>query len=160
MIRAAVPSDSPDLLRLIRELAAYEKEPDAVETTEADLRSALFGADPQVFASVADEDGEVVGMAIWFLTFSTWTGRHSLYLEDLFVDGSYRGRGLGRDLVSSLAERARALGCARMEWSVLDWNEPAIGFYRALGARPMDGWTVFRLDGDALARVAMPAGAG
>ena len=154
MIRDAHPSDTPDLLRLIRALALYEKEPDAVRTTQADLERALFSSDPKVFACVAEQDGAVVGMAIYFLSFSTWTGRHSLYLEDLFVEPGCRGRGLGRDLVAALARRAVELGCARMEWSVLDWNEPAIGFYRALGARPMDGWTVYRLGEEPLSSVA------
>ncbi|HET9078504.1 MAG TPA: GNAT family N-acetyltransferase [Acidimicrobiales bacterium] len=154
MIREATPSDIGDLLRLIRALAAYEKEPDAVATTGEDLQRALFGPEPKVFASVAEDGGAVVGMAVYFLTFSTWTGRHSLYLEDLFVDPSHRGRGLGLALLGGLARRAVELGCARMEWSVLDWNEPAIGFYRSLGARPMDEWTVFRLDGEALAAAA------
>jgi GNAT superfamily N-acetyltransferase len=157
MIRDATPTDTAALLKLIRDLAAYEKEPDAVEATEADLDRALFGPDPKVFAAVADQDGRVVGLALYFFTFSTWTGRHSLYLEDLIVDPSQRGRGLGRALVSELAARAVAQGCARMEWSVLDWNQPAIGFYRSLGARPMDGWTVYRLDGDSLGRVAAGA---
>lgn len=159
MIRDAAPSDLGDLLRLIRALAVYEKEPDAVETTGDDLRRALFGPEPKVFASVAEADGEVVGMAIYFLTFSTWTGRHSLYLEDLFVDPHARGRGLGRALLTSLAARAVEWGCARMEWAVLDWNDPAIGFYRAMGARPMDGWTVYRLSGEDLAAAAAGAGA-
>ncbi len=156
MIRDAQPSDTGDLLRLIRALALYEKEPEAVEATEPDLERALFGPDPRVFASVAEVDGAVVGMAIYFLSYSTWTGRHSLYLEDLFVEPGWRGRGLGRDLVAALARRAVALGCARMEWAVLDWNEPAIGFYRALGARPMEGWTLYRLSGASLASAAEP----
>lgn len=154
MIRDAVPSDTGDLLRLIRALARYEKEPEAVETTEQDLDRALFGLHPKVFASVAEHDGLVVGMAIWFLTFSTWTGRHSLYLEDLFVEPQHRGRGLGRALLGDLARQAVAMGCARMEWAVLDWNEPARGFYRSLGAQPLDEWTVFRLTGADLARAA------
>lgn len=151
MIRDAQPSDTGELLRLIKALALYEKEPEAVQATESDLRRALFGPDPKVFAMVAEVDGAVVGIAIYFLSFSTWTGRHSLYLEDLFVEPGFRGRGLGRDLVAALARKALDLGCARMEWAVLDWNEPAIGFYRALGARPMDGWTLYRLSGEPLA---------
>ncbi len=154
MIRDATPSDTGDLLRLIRELAAYEKEPDAVEATEEDLRQALFCPHPKVFAVIAEEGGAAVGMALYFLSFSTWTGRHSLYLEDLFVEPEHRGRGLGRALLTALARRAVESGCRRMEWAVLDWNEPAIGFYRALGARPMDEWTVFRLSGEALAAAA------
>lgn len=154
MIRNATPGDTGDLLRLVRALAAYEQEPDAVEATEADLQRALFSPHPNVFAVVAEDGGATVGMALYFLTFSTWTGRHSLYLEDLFVDPAHRGRGLGRALLTELARRAEELGCARMEWSVLDWNQPAIDFYLNLGARPMDEWTVYRLSGEALTRAA------
>lgn len=156
MIRKAQPADIPALLGLIRDLARYEKEPDAVEATEADLHRALFGPDPRVHAIVAadpdgeDGPGEVFGMAIWFMAFSTWTGRHSLYLEDLFVKPERRQGGTGRALVGALAARASELGCARMDWSVLDWNEPAMGFYRSLGARPMTEWTTWRLDGAGL----------
>ncbi|HET6873613.1 MAG TPA: GNAT family N-acetyltransferase [Acidimicrobiales bacterium] len=156
MIRAAAPSDAGALLRLIRELAAYEREPDAVEATEESLAEALFCPAPLVHALVAETGGRVVGMAIWFLSFSTWTGRHSLYLEDLFVEPDQRGTGLGRELMRALAGIAVERGCARMDWSVLDWNEPSIGFYRALGARPMDEWTGWRIDGDRLADLAAP----
>lgn len=154
MIRDARPGDTADLLRLIRALAEYEREPDAVEATAEGLSATLFRPHPSVYAHVAELDGRVVGMAIWFLAFSTWTGRHSLYLEDIFVEPDVRGRGVGRALFARLATRAAELGCARMEWSVLDWNEPAMAFYRACGARPMSGWTTWRLDGDALARLA------
>lgn len=154
MIRDATRGDTGDLLRLVRALAAYEKEPDAVEATEADLERALFCPHPKVFAVVAQADGATVGMALYFLSFSTWTGRHSLYLEDLFVEPGHRGRGLGRALLTDLARRAEELDCARMEWSVLDWNQPAIDFYLSMGARPMDDWTVYRLSGQALARAA------
>ncbi len=160
MIRDATPSDIDDLLRLIKGLALYEKEPEAVETTAADLHDALFRSHPRVFAVVADQDGRSVGMALYFLSFSTWTGRHSLYLEDLFVEPEYRGQGLGKALLAVLARRALDLGCRRMEWAVLDWNEPAAGFYEALGARPMDEWTVYRLSGEELANVAMLADPG
>jgi GNAT superfamily N-acetyltransferase len=153
-IRDAVPADTSDLLRLIRELAGYEREPDAVEATEADLRSHLFDPGPQVFALVAEVDGSVVGMAIYFVSFSTWTGRHGLYLEDLFVEPAHRSQGIGRALMRALARRAVDRGYQRLEWAVLDWNQPAIGFYRALGAIPMDEWTTFRLAGEALARFA------
>jgi GNAT superfamily N-acetyltransferase len=154
VIREAQPGDAPDLLRLVRALAEYEGEPGAVEATEASLAAALFRPDPLVHAHVAEEDGRVVGMAIWFLSFSTWTGRHSLYLEDLFVEPAQRGRGTGRALLARLASRAVELGCARVDWSVLDWNEPAIGFYRSLGARPMDEWTTWRLEGTSLGALA------
>ncbi|TDT64007.1 GNAT family N-acetyltransferase [Frigoribacterium sp. PhB116] len=150
--RPAAPSDVPELLRLIVELAVYEKEPDAVKTTEADLESALFGEGPAVFAFVVDGDepGELAGLAIWFLTFSTWEGVHGIHLEDLYVAPQHRGAGHGRALLARLAQEAVVRGLARVEWAVLDWNEPSIGFYRSLGASSMDEWTTFRLDGDAL----------
>jgi GNAT superfamily N-acetyltransferase len=150
--RPAAPSDVPELLRLIVELAVYEKEPDAVRTTEADLERALFGEAPAVFAFVVDGDepGELAGLAIWFLTFSTWEGVHGIHLEDLYVAPQHRGAGHGRALLARLAQEAVARGLARVEWAVLDWNEPSIGFYRSLGASSMDEWTTFRLDGGAL----------
>jgi GNAT superfamily N-acetyltransferase len=150
VIRDAQPGDVGDILRLVRALAEYEREPDAVEANETSLSTALFRPDPLVHAMVAEEGGRVVGMAVWFLSYSTWTGRHSLYLEDLFVEPERRARGVGRALMRHLAVRAAELGCARMDWSVLDWNEPAMTFYRSLGARPMDEWTTWRLDGPAL----------
>jgi GNAT superfamily N-acetyltransferase len=154
IIREARPGDTGDLLRLIRALADYEREPEAVEATEEALAAALFCPNPKVHAYLAEVDGRVVGMAVWFLSFSTWTGRHSLYLEDLFVDPDARRHGVGRALLRRLADRAVALGCARMDWSVLNWNEPAMAFYRALGARPMEDWTTWRVEGDQLARLA------
>jgi GNAT superfamily N-acetyltransferase len=154
VIREAGPSDIGALLRLVRSLAEYEREPDAVEATEESLAAALFGPNPRVHAHVAEVDGRVVGMAVWFLSFSTWTGRHSLYLEDIFVDPDARRHGVGRALMRRLAARAVELGCARMDWSVLDWNEPAMAFYRTLGARPMEEWTTWRVEGDGLARLA------
>jgi GNAT superfamily N-acetyltransferase len=153
-IRDAVPADTGDLLRLIRELAGYERAPDAVAASEADLRQHLFDPGPKVFAVVAEVDGSVVGMAIYFVSFSTWTGRHGLYLEDLFVEATYRSQGIGRALMRALARRAVDRGYTRLEWAVLDWNRPAIDFYRALGAVPMDEWTTFRLDGETLDRFA------
>jgi GNAT superfamily N-acetyltransferase len=154
VIRDAVPADVGHLLRLIQALAGYEREPDAVETTEDDLRQALFDPEPKVFALVAETAGHVVGMAIYFVSFSTWTGRHGLYLEDLFVEPAHRSAGIGRTLMSALAARALRLGYKRLEWAVLDWNEPALSFYRALGATPMDSWTTFRLAGAPLASLA------
>lgn len=154
MIRDARPDDTGDLLRLIRALAEYEREPQAVDATEQSLSAALFGPDPRVHAYVAEAGGRVVGMAVWFLSFSTWTGRHSVYLEDIFVEPGARRSGLGRALLRRLAARAVELGCARMDWSVLDWNEPAMAFYRTLGARPMDGWTTWRVEGRELSRLA------
>jgi GNAT superfamily N-acetyltransferase len=154
MIRLARPDDVPELLRLVRGLAEYEREPDAVEATEPSLHAALFGPEPLVHALVAEAGERLVGMAVWFLAFSTWTGRHTLFLEDLFVEADQRGTGLGRQLMVALAAEAVARGCGRMDWSVLNWNEPSIGFYRALGARPMSEWTGWRLDGDGLRRLA------
>lgn len=162
-LRAAVPADVPLLVALVRELAEYERAPDAVEATEALLADALFGPRPAAEAVVAEvDDGggtTAAGFALFFHNFSTWKGRRGLYLEDLFVRPAYRGRGIGGALLRHLAGVAVARGCARFEWSVLDWNERAIGFYRALGARPMDEWTVMRVDGEALARLGGAAGA-
>jgi GNAT superfamily N-acetyltransferase len=154
VIRDAAPVDVGDLLRLIRALARYEREPDAVETSEDDLRRALFDPEPKVFALVAETAGRLVGMAIYFVSFSTWTGQHGLYLEDLFVEPDHRSAGVGRALISALAARSLRLGCKRLEWAVLDWNERAISFYRGLGATAMDDWTTFRLAGASLASLA------
>jgi len=150
VIRAATPADVPVLLQLVRELAVYEREPDAVEATEPMLAAALFGDQPVASCHVAEVAGEVVGFALWYVTFSTWKGRPGLWLEDLFVRPSARGSGLGKALLRELARVCVQRGYARFEWWVLDWNEPAQGFYRSLGARPEDEWTVWRVDGDAL----------
>lgn len=158
MIRPARPDDAADLLRLIRALAAYEREPDAVEATEESLRAALFSPASAVHALIGEDGGRTVGMAIWFLAFSTWTGRPTLYLEDIFVEADQRGRGVGRELMTALAAEAVQRGCARMDWSVLNWNAPSIAFYRRLGARAMTEWTSWRLDGPELARLAGQAG--
>ena len=158
-VRPAEPADVPVLLGLVRELAAYEREPDAVETTEPMLRDALFGDSPAASCHVAVLDGEVVGFALWYVTFSTWKGRPGLWLEDLFVRPAARGSGLGRALLQELASVCVSRGYPRLEWWVLDWNEPAIGFYRALGAAAQDEWTTYRVDGDALVRLATPDGA-
>ena len=149
MIRPATPGDVAAIGTLIRELAEYERAAESAVATDDDLRAALFGPDPAVFCHVAEADGEVVGFALWFRNFSTWLGRHGLYLEDLFVRPAYRGRGLGRALLETLVALARERGWGRVEWAVLDWNEPAQAFYRSFGARPMDEWTVWRLAGDA-----------
>lgn len=154
MIRAATPSDIPAIHRLIVELAIYEKEPDAVKATHADLERALFGERPVAECVLAEVNGQAVGLALFFTNFSTWTGKPGLYLEDLFVMPSARGAGLGKALLVHLAGIAVARGYARFEWSVLDWNAPAIGFYKALGAKLMDEWTVMRVDGDALTALA------
>jgi GNAT superfamily N-acetyltransferase len=150
-IRPARPGNEADILRLIKALADYEREPDAVEATAESLRAHLFADAPRVFAHVAEQDGRVVGIAVWFLTFSTWTGRHGIYLEDLFVDPAARGGGVARGLVGALAAEARVQGYARMDWAVLDWNEPAKAFYRRLGARHNVTWEPWRLDGEGLA---------
>jgi GNAT superfamily N-acetyltransferase len=150
-IRPAAVDDVPAVVSLIRELATYEREPDAVVATEELLRTALFGPEPRVFCLVAEDPaGEVVGFAVWFFNFSTWLGVHGVYLEDLFVRPEARGGGYGRALLTELARIAVRNGCGRLEWAVLDWNAPAQGFYRALGAAPMDEWTTWRLTGDAL----------
>jgi GNAT superfamily N-acetyltransferase len=150
ILRAATPADVPVLVELIGDLATYEREPDAVVADEAMLTDALFTESPVVFATVADDDGSILGMAIHFLNFSTWTGRTGIYLEDLYVRPEHRGLGVGRALLADLARTACSRGYARIDWSVLDWNEPALAFYRSIGARPMTGWTGYRLDGDAL----------
>jgi GNAT superfamily N-acetyltransferase len=154
MIRAATPSDVATILRLIRELAEYEREPDAVEATEATLTEALFGATPAAEAVIAEEAGEALGFALFFHNFSTWTGKRGVYLEDLYVTPEARGRGVGKALLSHLAGIALDRGCARFEWAVLDWNAPAIGFYDSIGAESMDEWTVRRVTGEALVRLA------
>jgi GNAT superfamily N-acetyltransferase len=153
-IRRAAPGDEAEILRLIVALAVYEKEPDAVHATEAGLAEALFADGARVSAHLAVMDGAVVGLALWFLNFSTWTGRPGLYLEDLFVEERARGSGAGGALLTTLAREAVAAGCARMEWAVLDWNETAMGFYRSIGAARAEGWQSWRLSGAALARLA------
>ncbi|MCF3946123.1 GNAT family N-acetyltransferase [Acidiphilium sp. AL] len=153
-LREATPDDVPALLGLVRDLAVYEKAPNAVEMTEALLSAALFGETPLARAVLAEAQGKSLGFAIWFTSFSTWTGRAGLYLEDLFVAPHARGRGVGRALLRHLAREAIRLGCARLEWSVLDWNAPAITFYQSLGAEPLDEWTRYRLHGEALGRLA------
>ncbi len=154
-MRAAAPRDVPGIIALIRELAIYEREPDAVVNTESMLREALFGPSPGVHAHVVDRGGEVVGAAVWFLNYSTWTGRNGIYLEDLIVRESDRGRGYGLGLVRELARICVDRGYTRFEWSVLDWNEPSIRFYRSIGAKPMDEWTLQRLEGTALRALAV-----
>lgn len=150
MIRPATPADIPAIRQLIVDLAVYEREPDAVEASADDLHQALFGDKPIAEAVLAEVDGAAVGVAVFFTNFSTWKGRGGLYLEDLFVTPEARGKGIGKALLVHLAGIAVARGYARFEWSVLDWNEPAIGFYKALGAKAQDEWTVMRVDGEAL----------
>ncbi|WOQ17356.1 GNAT family N-acetyltransferase [Raineyella sp. W15-4] len=150
IVRTATPSDVPAILDRIRDLAVYEHKPDAVENTEERLHGVLFGERPSVFAHVVDRDGVIAGIAIWFLNYSTWTGTNGIFLEDLFVAESERGRGYGLALMRELAAIAVERGYARVEWSVLDWNAPSIAFYRTIGAVGMDDWTGQRLTGDAL----------
>ena len=154
VLRPARPGDEHGILDCIRALAEYEKEPDAVATTADDLRESLFGRSPSVFAHVIEKNGQLVAIAVWFLNYSTWTGRNGIYLEDLFVREAERRHGYGRALLAALARLCTERGYRRFEWSVLDWNEPSIRFYRSLGAVGMDEWTVQRLTGDALARLA------
>lgn len=153
-IRWAVPGDEATVLRLVKALAIYEREPDAVQATGTSLTATLFGDNPQVFAFIADLDGEPVGLALWFLTYSTWTGRPSLYLEDLFVDEAARGQGIALALFRRLAREAKARDCARIDWAVLDWNVNAMSFYERLGGRRQTGWQPWRLHGEALDRLA------
>lgn len=147
ILRRARPGDEPGILACIHALAVYEREPDAVENTVEALTTTLFGAEPRAFAHVVEREGVVVGIALWFLTYSTWTGRHGIWLEDLYVDDSQRGRGYGKALIASLAAECVERGYSRLEWTVLDWNTPAIDFYRAIGANPMSEWTTQRLVG-------------
>ena len=154
-VRPVRPDDVPTVVRLVRELAAYEKAEDEARMTDEQLRDALFGGAPALFGHVAeDADGAVAGFALWFLTFSTWRGTHGIHLEDLYVSPGHRGTGLGRELLRTLAQECVDRGFARLEWAVLDWNTPSIEFYRAAGAEPLDGWSVFRLTDDALPRFA------
>jgi len=149
-IRDARRGDEDRILSLIHDLALYEKEPDQVAATPADLTRALFSDSPTAECVLAEEDGKTLGFAVFFTNFSTWTGRAGLYLEDLFVREAARGSGIGKALLLHLASIARQRDFGRMEWSVLDWNQPAIDFYESLGAKPMNGWTVYRLDRTAL----------
>ncbi|MET3713670.1 GNAT superfamily N-acetyltransferase [Sphingomonas trueperi] len=154
-IRFATPADVPQILAFVRELAEFEREPDAVLATEPMLEAALFGPRPAAEAVIAEgADGTPLGFALFFQNFSTWTGLPGLYLEDLYVTPAARGAGVGKALLRHLADIAVTRGYARFEWSVLDWNQPAIDFYRAMGATGMDEWTVQRVTGDALAKLA------
>ena len=156
MIRTAVEDDVDTLVQLINDLARFERSADSVIIDRGLLRDALFCDSPTVFAHVAEEGGSIVAMAIWFLNFSTWTGRNGIYLEDLYVRPGARGRGIGRALIAELAGIAHRSGYSRVEWSVLDWNRSAIHFYQSLGAVPMDEWTGYRLAGPELETLALP----
>jgi GNAT superfamily N-acetyltransferase len=153
-IRPATLTDIPIILELIRALATYERAPNDVTATEKGLAEVLFGENPAAEVLLAFENETAVGFAVFFHNFSTWLGRPGLYLEDLFVRPEDRGKGYGRALLIHLAKIARDRGCGRLEWAVLDWNEPAIQFYHKIGAKPMDEWTAFRLTHDGIAKLA------
>jgi GNAT superfamily N-acetyltransferase len=157
MIREARAEDVPAVVGLVHELAEYERSAESCTLTKELLHAALFGPEAVARCHVAEVAGEVVGCAIWFLNFSTWRGVPGVYLEDLFVRPEHRGSGLGRALLAALAAVCAERGYGRLEWQVLDWNEPSIGFYRSLGAVAMDEWTTYRLDGDALTAFAASA---
>lgn len=154
LVRRATPGDVPALVDLVYDLAEYEKARHLCTLTADQLRTALFGPDPAVFAHVGLIDGEIAGCAIWFLNFSTWDGVHGIHLEDLYVTPRARGAGLGRALLAALAREARTHGYTRVSWSVLTWNTPSIGFYESLGAEVQDDWVGYRLTGDALTALA------
>lgn len=153
-IRPAVPGDEALVLSFIRALAEYEKLLDRVVATEDSVRVALFGPNPRLFCDIAEWNGEPAGFTVWFYNYSTFLARHGLYIEDLFVKPEFRNKGIGKAVLVNHAARAVAEGCGRLEWMVLDWNSLAIEFYETLGAREVDGWTVFRVQGDALAKLA------
>lgn len=153
-IRRARPDEAGLVLAFIRELADYEKLSHEVDATEAMIATALFGDRPQLHCAIAEWDGEPAGFAVWFVNFSTFSGRHGLYLEDLYVRPSHRGRGLGKALLAYLARECVDNGWSRLQWAVLDWNAPSIAFYKSLGAEMMDDWTLCRVTGAALIRLA------
>lgn len=153
-IRPAVEEDVALILRFIRELAEYEREPDAVVATEADLLRDGFGAVPRFRCVIAEHDGEAAGFALFFTSYSTWRGHHGIRLEDVYVTPAKRGLGLGKALLVHLAQVAVAEGCPRLEWDVLEWNAPALGFYESIGARILTEWRIMRVSGDALAELA------
>jgi GNAT superfamily N-acetyltransferase len=155
MIREATPDDVPAIHDMIVELAVYEKEPDAVVATAQDLEDHLFGDTPALFASIAEDDeGHVVGFALWFLNYSTWLGKHGIYLEDLYVKPEHRGGGYGKELLAHLAGICLERGYGRLEWWVLDWNAPARGFYESIGAQALTEWIPYRVTGAALSELA------
>ena len=153
-IRPATKQDIPEILAFIRQLAEYEKLLHEVRADEATLEHSLFGPSPKAYAILAEEAGKPVGFAVYFYNFSTFLGKPGLYIEDLFVNPSSRGRGIGKKMLQYLGHKAVEEGCGRLEWWVLDWNKSAIDFYRSLGAEPMDEWTVFRVTGPALKKLA------
>jgi GNAT superfamily N-acetyltransferase len=153
-IRSAVPSDIPLILDLIRALATYEREPDAVKATEADLLRDGFGPHPVFECLIADQDGEPAGFALFFYNYSTWRGRAGIHLEDLFVLPKFRGLSIGKSLLSRVAARAAEQGCVRLQWDVLEWNQTAIDFYQGLGAKFLDEWRIMRVNDDAIQALA------
>jgi len=153
-IRVATVDDAGLILRFIRELAIYEKAETSVQTDEAGIRASLFGPDAKAQALICEIDGQPIGYAVYFFNYSTWLGRNGIYLEDLYVSPERRGSGAGKALLQHIARLAVAQGCGRFEWSVLDWNAPAIAFYEAAGATAQSEWTVYRLEGEALRRFA------
>ena len=153
-IRTATPEDIPQILAFIRALAAYEREPDAVTATEEGLLRDGFGPNPFFFCLIAEIDGQPAGFAFYFFNYSTWVGRPGLYLEDLFVHPEFRGLGIGKALLQKVAAIAVEKNCPRLQWEVLDWNTPAIEFYRSLGAEFLDEWRNVRMTGEAIARLA------
>ncbi|MBT2391203.1 GNAT family N-acetyltransferase [Streptomyces sp. ISL-1] len=158
MIRHATPADVPEIHRMIRELAEYEKALEEARASEEQLHEALFGDRPAAFAHIAETaDGEVAGFSLWFLNFSTWRGVHGIFLEDLYVRPGLRGGGYGKALLVELARICVERGYERLEWSVLNWNTPSIDFYRALGAKPQDEWTVYRLTDEVLTELGSQA---
>lgn len=155
-VRVASPADTPLILEFIKDLAEYERLAHEVEASEADIRRDLFGENPRCFCDIAEVDGQPVGFALWFYSYSTFRGRAGIYLEDLFVKPEARGSGAGRALLRRLAQRCVEADLGRLEWSVLDWNAPSIAFYDSLGAMKKEGWTVRRLYGEALSQLAEP----
>ncbi len=159
LVRPVQPADVTDVVRMVHELAAYERVPDECHLTEEQLSAALFGESPALFGHVAEgADGQPVGFAVWFLNFSTWRGTHGIYVEDLYVSPEARGAGAGRALLAALAGICVERGYQRLEWWVLNWNEPALAFYRTLGATPMNEWTVYRLTDSGMRRLASGSG--
>ena len=154
MIRYATKADVPRIHQLIKDLAEYEKAPLEAKASLEQIEASLFSPNPHAFCHVVDVDGEVVGISIWFLNYSTWLGKPGIYLEDLYIDPSYRGQGFGLALLKELAKICVEREYERLQWWVLDWNEPSIEFYKSLGAVPMDEWTVFRVSGEALTKLA------
>ncbi len=149
-IRPAKREEVGEVLQLIQDLATYEKAPDQVEASRDDLLNTIFAKEPRVFCDLVEVDGQIAGMAIWFLNYSTWQAKHGIYLEDLYIKPEFRARGYGKALLKHLAQICDKQGYGRLQWWVLDWNSPAIEFYRSLGAEAMDEWTVYRTSGQAL----------